>query len=88
MARLPKLDHIKYVRAKGRIYAYFNTGQKVNGKPVYDRLPDPSSPHFLTRYQALSSKWRYSASFPRIAGKTGLNLINGLVGGGKTHDRA
>lgn len=55
MARLPKLDYIKYVRAKGRIYAYFNTGQKVNGKPVYERLPDPSSPHFLTRYQALKA---------------------------------
>lgn len=53
MARkLPKLAHVKFVRAKGRVYAYFNTGQKKDGKPIYTRLPDPSAPNF---YQSLAS---------------------------------
>lgn len=55
MAKLPRLENIKYVRAKGRVYAYFNTGQKARGRPVYARLPDPSSPHFLASYQALKA---------------------------------
>lgn len=32
--RLPKLDHVKYVHRRGRVYAYFNTGQKKAGKEV------------------------------------------------------
>lgn len=54
MARkLPDLDHVKYVHAKGRLYAYFNTGQKKAGKPIYLRLPDPSAPDFYSKYGAL-----------------------------------
>ena len=42
MARkLPKLEHVKYVRAKGKLYAYFNTGRKNSaGHPIRVRLPD------------------------------------------------
>lgn len=53
MVKLPKLDHVKFVRSKGSVYAYFNTGKKVDGKPVYVRLPAPSSPDFYSRYGAL-----------------------------------
>lgn len=53
MAKLPDLDHVKYVRSKGRLYAYFNTGRKRNGKPIYMRLPDPSAIGFYDSYAAM-----------------------------------
>ncbi len=52
MARLPKLDHVKYVRSKGRLYAYFNTGTKKNGRQIYARLPDPGAVGFFDSYAA------------------------------------
>lgn len=52
---LPKLPHIKYVKKGGRVYAYFNTGEKVEGKPVYTRLPDPSALGFFDSYAALKA---------------------------------
>lgn len=51
--KLPKLEHVKRVRSHGRVYLYFNTGRKVNGKTVYARLPDPASPQFYSVYGAL-----------------------------------
>ena len=48
--RLPKLDHVKYVRAKGRTYAYFNTGKKKDGKSVYVPLPKPGEVGFFDSY--------------------------------------
>lgn len=53
--RLPKLDHVKYVHRRGRVYAYFNTGQKKAGKPIYARLPDPASPGFYASYAAFKA---------------------------------
>jgi len=44
------LEHVKTVRSKGRSYDYFNTGQKVDGKPVYVRLPFRGSPDYGTAY--------------------------------------
>lgn len=55
MAKLPNLEHVKYVRSKGKLYAYFNTGQKDNGKPIYARLPDPSAPGFYDSYAAFKA---------------------------------
>lgn len=52
---LPKLPHIKYVKKGGRVYAYFNTGAKVEGKPVYKRLPHPSASGFFESYAALKA---------------------------------
>lgn len=49
------LDHVKTVRAKGRDYLYFDTGERKNGKPVYVRLPDPSDIAFGTRYATLKA---------------------------------
>jgi integrase len=52
MAKPPKLDHVKYVRSKGRLYAYFNTGRQKDGKPVYVALPPPGSVGFFDSYAA------------------------------------
>lgn len=53
MAKPPDIKHVKYVRSKGKLYAYFNTGKKVNGKAVYVPLPNPASPDFYVRYGVL-----------------------------------
>lgn len=50
MAKLPKLKYVKFVRAKGKIYAYFNTGKIVDGKLVWASLPPFSSPGFYDSY--------------------------------------
>lgn len=56
MAKLPKLEHVKFVRKpNGRLYAYFNTGTATNGKPVRVALPAPSSPDFFDKYAALKA---------------------------------
>jgi integrase len=54
MARkLPRIDHVKYVRKPGgKVYAYFNTGQKKDDKPIYARLPDPGTVGFFDSYSA------------------------------------
>jgi integrase len=51
----PRLPHVKYVRSRGKLYAYFNTGQKDNGKAVYARLPPPTSADFYQRYGQLKA---------------------------------
>ena len=54
MAKPPKLEHVKYVRSKGTLYAYFNTGKKrSNGRPIYARLPSPASASFFQSYAAM-----------------------------------
>lgn len=50
--KLPKLDHVKYVHRRGRVYAYFNTGQKKAGKPIYMRMPNPGAIGFYDSYAA------------------------------------
>lgn len=54
--KLPSLPHVKYVRTKGKVYAYFNTG-KVNAKgvPIYRRLPHPSDVGFFDSYAAMKA---------------------------------
>lgn len=49
----PKLPHVKLVKRNGRTYAYFNTGQKRDGKPIYAALGSPASVGFFDRYAAL-----------------------------------
>ena len=44
MRKLPRLEHVKFVKSGGKVYPYFNTGEKRDGKPVYaphslDMLP-------------------------------------------------
>lgn len=42
--KLPK--HVKRVRSKGKDYFYFDTGQRLDGKRIYRRLPDLRDPSF------------------------------------------
>lgn len=44
------MDHVKTVTRNGVRYLYFNTGQKVNGKPVYTALGILGSGDVGTRY--------------------------------------
>lgn len=52
MAKLPKLKHVKFVRAKGKVYAYFDTGRKVDGKPVRSPLGVFGTDGFYGAYAA------------------------------------
>jgi integrase len=52
MAENPFRKDIKFVTAKGKRYAYFKTGEFVNGKQIMRALPDPSSPEFGTKFAA------------------------------------
>ena len=47
---LKALPHVKYVKARGRHYWYFDTGTTVNGKPVYKRLPHIKDDRFGESY--------------------------------------
>lgn len=57
MARKPpKLKHVKHVRDKktGKVYPYFNTGQKnAEGRAIYTPLPQRSAANFFDVYYAL-----------------------------------
>lgn len=53
MAKLPKIQHVKYVRAKGKVYAYFNTGKKADGKTIYAPLPHPGAVGFYDSYASM-----------------------------------
>lgn len=44
------LPHVKYVKSKGKLYAYFNTGEMRDGKPSYVPLPPSSSAEFFVAY--------------------------------------
>lgn len=48
--RLKALPYVKYVKARGRDYWYFDTGTTVNGKPVYKRLPHIKDAGFGASY--------------------------------------
>ncbi|MEI9928054.1 MAG: hypothetical protein WDN44_10630 [Sphingomonas sp.] len=54
MRRAKSLPYIKIVTAKGKRYAYFDTGtRKPDGKPIYKRLPPIGDPAFGDTYAAL-----------------------------------
>jgi len=53
MKKLPKVRYVKFTRAKGKVYAYFNTGRKVNGKTVWAALPAYSSAGFWDSHAAM-----------------------------------
>lgn len=53
MAKLPSLKYVKFVRSKGKLYAYFNTGKKVGNKLVWASMPAPSSTGFHDTYAAM-----------------------------------
>lgn len=47
------LKYIKRVKARGKVYLYFDTGAKKDGKPILKPLPDPKSRDFGGAYAAL-----------------------------------
>lgn len=47
---LKTLPYVKYVKARGRDYWYFDTGTTANGKPVYKRLPHIKDAGFGASY--------------------------------------
>jgi len=49
----PKLEYVKFTRAKGKLYAYFNTGKKVRGKLIYAAMPEFGSAAFYSVYGAM-----------------------------------
>jgi integrase len=53
--KFPRLDHVKYVRSKGKVYAYFDTGEKKGGKPIRAPLPPPSDPSFFDVYAKMKA---------------------------------
>jgi integrase len=54
VARLPKLKHVKFVRSKGTVYGYFDTGKKdASGKRIYAALGKHSSVGFGDSYAVM-----------------------------------
>lgn len=53
MTKLPKQKYVKFVRSKGTLYAYFNTGKKLGDKLVWAPMPPPSSVGFHDSYNTL-----------------------------------
>lgn len=54
MRNLPQLKYVKFVRAKGSVYGYFDTGKKdAKGKRIYAPLGKHSSSGFGDRYTTL-----------------------------------
>lgn len=51
----PSIPHVKYVTRRGKLYAYFNTGQKKDGKPIYHPMPHPAHPGFYDSLAALNA---------------------------------
>lgn len=49
-----KIKHIKIVKARGKRYAYFDTGKRTDtGQPIRVRCPLPDQPGFWDSYSAL-----------------------------------
>lgn len=52
--KLPSLQYVKFVRSKGNVYGYFDTGKKdAKGKRIYAPLGRHSSTGFADRYTTL-----------------------------------
>lgn len=48
---LPK--HVRCVRSKGKLYYYFDTGRRMDGKRLFNRLPDIRSSDFGGAYASM-----------------------------------
>ena len=68
MAKQPRIKHVKFTRSKGKLYAYFNTGRKADGKTVYMPLPPFGSVGFYDSYASyLGSRTKRAQVTPTIA---------------------
>jgi integrase len=64
----PRLKHVKFTRSKGKLYAYFNTGRKANGKVVYMPLPPWGTVGFFDSYSSyLGGRTKRAQTTPTIA---------------------
>lgn len=55
-ASKPKLKHVRFTTAKGKLYAYFDTGnKKPNGRPLYVPLGRFERPGFYEAYAGMLS---------------------------------
>lgn len=55
-AKTPKLEYVRFTRAKGKLYAYFDTGaRKANGRPVYVPMPPFGSVGFYDSYASFQA---------------------------------
>ena len=65
---IPRLKHVKFTRAKGKVYAYFNTGKKVAGKIVYAAMPAFGTPQFYQSYAAfMGARTKRQVVIPTVA---------------------
>jgi len=56
MVTLPKIPHVKFVRSKGKLYPYFDSGEKnASGNPIRLRLPALGAPNFWDTYASLKA---------------------------------
>jgi integrase len=53
VAKLPSLKYVKFVRSKGTVYGYFDTGKRENGKRVYAPLGRFSGVGFHDSYNSM-----------------------------------
>jgi integrase len=63
---LSGLPHVKTVIRRGKEYHYFNTGQRVNGKPVRIPLPAKDDPNFGRAYATAKANRTKRANSPHI----------------------
>jgi integrase len=75
MPKAGEIPHVKRVRAKGRDYYYYDTGElKPNGAKIYKRLPDIKAPDFGAKLAAHEA-WRTKRAASKPVGLT----VNDLV---------
>lgn len=75
MPKAAEIPYVKHVRAKGRDYYYYDTGErKPNGAKLYKRLPDIKAPDFGDKLAAHNA-WRTKRATVKPAGLT----VNDLV---------
>ncbi|WP_068089183.1 tyrosine-type recombinase/integrase [Novosphingobium rosa] len=67
MKRKPKLKYVKFQISKGKLYGYFNTGCKQNGKLIWTALPPYNSPGFWDSYNTMMGhRTRRSSALPTV----------------------
>lgn len=63
-AKTPKLPYVRFVRTKGKVYAYFDTGKrKPNGRPVYVPMPPLGTTGFYDTYAAMQASRAKAETF-------------------------
>lgn len=75
MPKIVDIPHVKHVRAKGRDYYYYDTGElKPNGAKLFKRLPDVKADDFGAKLAAHEA-WRTKRAKTGASGTTVTALI-------------